>query len=84
MAKRIPQTDSIQELANFWNTHDLTDFEDQLEEVREKVFERNIVQIRFQSDEVETIRKLAATKGMSDANLIREWVLERIQDGGRP
>lgn len=37
---RMPQTDSIQELAHFWDTHDLTDFEDQLEEVPEPVFER--------------------------------------------
>ena len=37
----IPQTDSIEELARFWDTHDLTEFEDQLEEVSEPVFERS-------------------------------------------
>ena len=31
----ILQTDSIQELADFWDTHDLTNFEDELEEVTE-------------------------------------------------
>lgn len=36
----MPQTDSIQELACFWDRHDLTDFEDQLEEISESVFER--------------------------------------------
>lgn len=35
----IPQTDSIQELADFWDTHNLTDFEDELEEVTEPVFD---------------------------------------------
>ena len=78
MAQKIPQTDSIQELAHFWDTHDLTDFEDQLKEVSETVFERNAVKIHLQSDELETIRKLASSRGISDANLIREWVLERI------
>jgi hypothetical protein len=34
----IPETDSIQGLAKFWDTHDLADFEDQLEEVVEPVF----------------------------------------------
>ena len=29
---KIPQPDSIEELTQFWNTHDLTDFEDELEE----------------------------------------------------
>ena len=38
---RLPQTDSIQELANFWDTHDVTEFEAELEEVGERVFERD-------------------------------------------
>lgn len=36
---QIPQTDSIEELARFWDTHDLTDFEAQLEEVTVPIFE---------------------------------------------
>jgi hypothetical protein len=36
----LPQTDSIQELAKFWETHDLTDFENDLEEVAEPIFKR--------------------------------------------
>jgi len=35
---QIPDTDSIEELARFWDTHDLTDFEDQMEEVTEHPF----------------------------------------------
>ena len=38
-SKNIPKTDSIQELAHFWDTHNLTDFEDVLEEVDEPVLE---------------------------------------------
>ena len=36
----IPQSDSIQELAQFWDAHDLADYDEQLEEVAEPVFER--------------------------------------------
>lgn len=36
----IPQTDSIEELAIFWQTHDLTELEDELEEVPMPVFVR--------------------------------------------
>ena len=75
---KMPQTDSIQELAQFWDTHDLTDFEEQLEEVSGTVFERSTVKIHLESDEVETIRKLASSRGVSHATLIREWILERI------
>ena len=30
-SQRLPQTDSIEELAKFWDTHDLTEFESELE-----------------------------------------------------
>lgn len=30
--RMIPKTDSVEELAQFWDTHDLTDFEDELED----------------------------------------------------
>ena len=76
----IPQTDSIQELAHFWDTHDLTDFEDELEEVSEPVFERQtIVTVRLEPEEVEVVEALAKSRGISHANLIQEWVVERIQ-----
>ena len=39
---RFPKTDSIEQLAEFWDTRDLTDFEDELEEVvNVPVVERN-------------------------------------------
>ena len=34
----LPNTDSIAELAAFWDEHDLTEFQDELEEVQEAVF----------------------------------------------
>ena len=37
--EKNPQINSIQELAQFWDLHDLTDFEDELEEVDEPVFQ---------------------------------------------
>lgn len=38
---RIPKIDSIEALAEFWDEHDITDFEDELEEVREPIFHRS-------------------------------------------
>jgi hypothetical protein len=44
---KIPECASIEELAEFWETHDITDFEDQLEEVTEPVFElRRVSRVR--------------------------------------
>ena len=77
--QRLPQTDSIQELAKFWDTHDLTDFEDELEELTEPVFQREgAITLHLQSTEAEAVREMAKSKGIADAELIRQWVLERI------
>ena len=37
---KLPGTDSIRKLAEFWDNHDLADFEDELEEVGKPVFVR--------------------------------------------
>lgn len=77
--QRIPQTNSIEELAQFWDTHDLTDFEDQLDEVTEPVFEQEtVVQIHLQPKEIEAVKEAARLRGMSYVDLIREWVLEKV------
>ena len=73
---KIPQTDSIEELAHFWDTHDLTYFSDELEEVSEPIFERQtIVSVRLDPEEVEAVKALAKSRGISHANLIQEWVV---------
>jgi predicted DNA binding CopG/RHH family protein len=75
----LPETDSIQELAQFWDTHDVTDFEDELEEVTEPVFDRRtVIALDLESEEAEAVKKLAESKGVADAELIRGWVREKI------
>lgn len=77
--KKIPQSDSIQELAHFWDTHDLTDFEDQLEEVKGPVFERKkILKIQLEPDDAEAVIQIARARGISNTELIKEWVHEKI------
>ena len=77
---KMPQTDSIQELAHFWDTHDLTDFEDELEEVSEPVFElQTVVPVPLEPEELEVISALAKSRDISPVNLIREWVVEHIE-----
>jgi len=78
--KNIPQTDSIDELARFWDTHDLTDFEDQLEEVAEPVFEREkVVQVHLPTEAAEAVESMARSKGINVADLIRTWIAEKVQ-----
>lgn len=79
--REIPQIDSIQELANFGDTHDLTEFEDDLEEVEESVFElQTELIVPLQPEELKALTILANTRDTSPVNLIREWVLEHIDN----
>ena len=79
--KRILQTESIQELADFWDKHDLTEFEDEFEEVDQAVFEhQTIVTVRLEPEESQIVKALARSRGISHAKLIQEWVAERIQN----
>jgi hypothetical protein len=76
----LPQIDSIRELAQFWDNHDLTDYEDALEEVTEPVFQRDAaITLHLEPSEAEAIRQIAKSKGVAETDLVRQWVLENIQ-----
>jgi uncharacterized membrane protein len=77
---KIPATDSIRELADSWDTHDVTEFSDQLEEVTEPVFTRarNGVTVFLSGDERAVVREIAASRGVDEAVLIHEWVQEKL------
>jgi predicted DNA binding CopG/RHH family protein len=76
---KLPETDSIQELAEFWDAHDLTDYEDELEEVAEPVFVRRAgIKVPLESREVEAVEQMAQAKGISREELIRAWVLQKL------
>jgi len=76
----IPATDSIKEIEQFWDTHDLTDYEDQLEEIADTVFEsKNTIRIDLGVDDAETIKKIALKKGIPYQILVREWVLDKVR-----
>jgi predicted DNA binding CopG/RHH family protein len=77
---KIPQTDSIHELAQFWDTHDITYFEGQLEEVTEPVFEREkVVQVHLSTKDAETVESMAQSQGLNPGDLIRTWIMEKVQ-----
>ena len=79
--KTIPSTDSIQELAHFWDTHDLTEFEGELEEVTEPLFDQDaVVNIHLPATEAAVLKRIANAKGMAEGDLAREWILQRVHD----
>jgi hypothetical protein len=62
---RLPDTDSIDDLAKFWDTHDLTDFEDRLDEIAEPVFRygQKGVNVPLAPDEIEAAERVARSEG---------------------
>ena len=80
-SRKIPRSDSIEKLARFWDTHDLTDFEDQLEEVTEPIFVRGkpaSVEISLKPSEIQTLKRIARSEGIEEASLLRRWIVEKL------
>ena len=89
MTKRnLPKTDSIQKLAQFWDTHDLTDFDEELEEVGEPVFVRNggaaSIDVPLKVQQLKAIEKIAHAKGVSPQELVQDWVVQKLKQGHSP
>ena len=76
---KLPGTDSIRKLAEFWDNHDVTDFEDELEEVADPVFVRGAaIKVPLESGEAKAVEKLAKAQGVSREELVRGWVLQNL------
>jgi len=81
--RSLPNSDSVQALANFWDSHDITDFERDLEEVTEPVFHQRkeaSVRINLPPREIQRLRKIAKSKGVNAPTVLREWILERLHE----
>lgn len=75
----MPNTDSIRQLTEFWDTHDFTDYEDQFEEVTKPLFsKKSIIHVEVSTQEAEAVDELAKSKGVKAADLVREWVQEKV------
>jgi predicted DNA binding CopG/RHH family protein len=81
---QIPNFQTIEEEAEFWDTHSITDFLDEMEEVTDAKFVRarlkKGVTIRLDEDKLADLRQEAKSRGISAAALARIWILERLQD----
>ncbi len=73
----LPKTDSIQELAHFWDKHDLTDFEEELEEVTEPVFEPPTVISSMAKFQISRARISIYLKDFMQSREFADYVLQR-------
>ncbi len=79
--KTIPKFASLEEEREFWDTHDMSDYWDQLKPVKLK-FAKNLSQgitIRFDPETLRELRTYAHMMGIGPTTLVRMWILERLQ-----
>lgn len=82
---RIPEFASVQEEAEFWDTHEFTEFWDELKPVKVR-FAKNLsegITIRLDPATTLQLRTEAAKKGIGPTTLVRMWVLERLREQER-
>lgn len=56
----------------------MDEFADELVEVAEPVFARRGVTVALTPTELKALRDLAASRGLNEAALVREWVREKL------
>ncbi len=79
---KIPKFKSIEEEAEFWDTHSVTDFEDETEDVDivvelEKPRTDTLV-IRVQKNIKDKMEKVAKKKGINVSTLVRIWLSQKL------
>jgi hypothetical protein len=78
---RIPQFATREEEAAWWDTHDITDYLDELKPVRAR-FAKNLSEgltVRLDPETMHELREQAKRQGIGPTTLIRMWVMERLR-----
>lgn len=79
--KKLPEFKSIEEEAEFWDTHSFADYWDEFKLVKEPVFVRSpkkVVSLRLDRQMVEFLEMLAREKSIPYTTLLRMWIKERL------
>ena len=75
----ISQSRTLEEMAEFWDTHDATDFDDRTHEVAMEFDLRTRRHyIAIDPDVLNRLRDIAVTRGLSAESLANLWLQERL------
>ena len=82
----IPRFATREEEAEFWDTHDFTDYWDELEPANLKAGTNvsSSILVSLDGDSLSRIYQHADAKGIEAENLVRTWILDRLHDAGAP
>jgi len=79
--KKVPEFKNIQEEAEFWDTHDFTDYAGFSTPVKIEVSPNltSILTIRIEGDDFDQLTKRARELGIGASTLARMWIRERLR-----
>lgn len=82
MVDKIPQFKTEQEEADFWDSHDSTEFLDETEAVNMTFVDARPsmkqISLRLDPSVIDQLKSLAVGKGIGYQTMIRMWVMERL------
>ena len=85
---KLPKFENEEAAAEFFDTHDLADYWDDMMEVDDIIVEveipRKQVLLRLPLPIIEQLKTVAAKEGMSHQSLIQQWILEKLDARTNP
>jgi predicted amino acid dehydrogenase len=78
---KLPQFETLDELVEFWETHDFTDYIDEMEEVSLASLkaETTLLQIPLDPEQLAELERLAIRRGLTVNRLARGWIEDRLR-----
>ena len=77
----ISKAQTLDEVADYWDTHSLADHWDQTHEARFEVRAKHRRRITLDPEVYSEVEAQARTRGISPETLINLWLVERIKKG---
>jgi hypothetical protein len=76
----ISKARTLEEIADFWDTHSLDDYWDQTQEVEFEVRAQRRRRITLDPEVYARVEAQARTRGLLPETLVNLWVMERLQE----
>ena len=85
-ASRIPDFASREEEAEFWDTHDFTEFLDETRPVKLRVGKQlsEGLTVRLDRQDRDELERRASEQGIGPSTLVRMWIKERLRGTQTP
>lgn len=76
----ISKAQSLEEIADFWDTHSLADYWDQTHEAEFEVRAKRRRRVTLAPEVYEKVEALARMQGVLPETLVNLWLAERLQE----